>query len=79
MNNKFVGSYIIDFLDYTNTSKLSTIRAYGGFDANGSGLFSLHSGYVDLTGGSINAIRISTNSMAFKAGTICALYGIRGA
>ena len=34
---------VIDILDYTSTSKVKTLRAFRGVDANGSGNLSVHS------------------------------------
>lgn len=71
----YVGSYIIDILDYTNTNKYKTIRAIGGYDANGSGLVSLHSGYSNITA-AVTQIRVANNYGGFKAGNRVDLYGI---
>ena len=78
LNNAYVGSYIIDIIDYANLTKNKVIRSMGGYDANGSGMASFHSGYENITS-AISTIRVSTNSGAFKAGAICALYGIKAA
>lgn len=71
----YVASYIIDILDYTNTNKFKTIRAIGGYDANGSGMISLHSGYSNITA-AVTQIRVATNAGGFKAGGRIDLYGI---
>lgn len=69
------GSYIVDVLDYTNTNKFKVIRAFGGYDANGSGLVSLHSGYSNITAAVVQ-IRVATNSGNFAIGARIDLYGI---
>jgi hypothetical protein len=71
----FIGSYVIDILDYTNTNKFKTIKAFGGYDANGSGLVTLHSGYSNITA-AVQQVRVATNSGNFKAGGRIDLYGI---
>lgn len=74
-SDDFVGSYIIDIHDYTNTNKFKTIKCFGGYDVNGSGLVATHSGYSNITG-AVDQIRVATNSGGFKAGAKIDLYGL---
>ena len=68
---------IIDILDYTNTNKFKTLRSLGGFDSNGSGTVGLFSGLWRSTA-AINSIYISTANNNEVAGSVYALYGIKG-
>jgi hypothetical protein len=67
-------SIVTDILDYTNTSKNTTVRALGGWDANGSGVVMLSSGAYYLTN-AINLLTISCDG-GFAVGTRFDLYGI---
>jgi hypothetical protein len=71
-------TFIIDILDYANTNKNKTIRAIGGWDANGSGHVGIGSS-LWLSTAAINTLTLflpySTN---FGPATIASLYGIRG-
>jgi hypothetical protein len=70
--------YIIDIIDYKSTTKNKTSRAASGFDANGSGIIRLGSSLWANTA-AINAIEINSDTgSVWYAGTIFALYGIRG-
>ena len=69
------GAFIIDVIDYASTSKNKTFRAFGGYDANGSGTLRIQSGLFQNTS-AITSISISQNT--FKTGSIFALYGIKG-
>jgi hypothetical protein len=71
----FVGSYIIDILDYTDTNKNKVIRSMGGYDANGSGIATLYSGLAILTA-TVEQIRIAQNAGGFTSGSKISLYGI---
>ena len=71
----FVGSHIIDILDYTNTNKNKVIRSIGGYDANGSGIVTLYSGLALLTA-TVSQIRVAQNAGGFRAGNRIDLYGI---
>lgn len=68
---------IVDILDYANTSKNTTLRALGGYDANGSGAIWLTSGLW------MNTAAVSTIKLYAESGDIAeysqfALYGIKG-
>jgi hypothetical protein len=73
----FVGTQIIDILDYTS-NKNKVIRSIHGFDVNGSGIVGMHSGNTNLTSPVIS-IRFNGNAGGVKANNIVSLYGIRGA
>ena len=44
ISSSIMGVAVIDILDYANTNKYKTVRALGGYDANGSGNANFHSG-----------------------------------
>jgi hypothetical protein len=70
---------IIDILDYSSSSKIKTYRGLSGFDSNGSGWVSLHSG-INNDISPITTLTMSNNSATNLApGSTFALYGIRGA
>ena len=74
------GSFVMDILDYTNTSKNKTFRTITGYDNNGSGLIYLTSG-AWLSTSAINRIDFAVGA---AGGTLIseyssfALYGIKG-
>ena len=71
------GVQIIDILDYANVTKFKTIRAMGGYDANGSGITALTSGYYGSFS-PVSAITFawSNSPFTFAIGSSFALYGI---
>jgi large repetitive protein len=68
------GQFIIEVADYASTSKFKTFRAFGGYDANGSGTLRLQSGLFQSTN-AITSISLTHNT--FKTGSKFALYGVR--
>jgi hypothetical protein len=72
-----VGSAILDILDYTNTSKNTTLRALTGRDNNGSGTVALVSGLWVNTA-AVNRIDIAVNAGSWSTTSQFALYGIKG-
>ena len=74
------GSIIIDILDYKNTNKYKTVRAFGGVDRNGAGGISFSSG-VWMNTNAITEIDFTTieGSFDFVQYSHFALYGIKGA
>ena len=71
-------AYVIDILDYANTSKNTTQRVFGGGDCNGSGGIDLHSG-VWLNTSAVTSIKLTaSNSSNFEQYSSFALYGIKG-
>ncbi len=69
-------AYVIDILDYTNTSKYKTVRSLNGYDANGSGSVMLSSANWRNTN-SVTSIRLFAEGN-FVSGSHFALYGIKG-
>lgn len=68
-------SAIIDYVDYTSTSKNKNIRCLWGSDRNGSGNAGFHTGSF-YQAGAVTAVNIYG---AFNANATFALYGIKGA
>jgi hypothetical protein len=71
------GVAVLDILDYTNTSKNTTVRVLTGRDNNGSGVVSLSSG-VWLNTAAVNRIDITVNAGNWATTSQFALYGIKG-
>ena len=68
-------SWIVDILDYTNTNKYKTIKGFGGYDNNGSGVIRFSSaGYFSLS--AISSINIVGGTQAYLTGSVATLYGI---
>jgi hypothetical protein len=73
------GAGVSDILDYTNTSKYTTIRSLGGVDANGSGQVYFTSG-LWMNTSAVTSITIGINDGGdFAQYSSFALYGIKGA
>jgi len=71
------GASIIDILDYTNTSKFTTVRGLTGFDNNGNGQAGFGSGLWSNTA-SINAITFKPfYSSLWIQNSQFALYGVK--
>jgi hypothetical protein len=70
------GAIIVDYLDYTNVNKYTTVRAFGGYDANGSGQIGINGG-LWLNTAAVTSLTFQTNGMAQYSHF--ALYGIKGA
>jgi hypothetical protein len=70
------GSFVIDILDYANTTKFKTQRSFGGFDNNGNGVLGLASGHWRNTN-AITSITLDAHSTdTFQQFSTFALYGI---
>jgi hypothetical protein len=69
--------YVVDILDYANTSKYKTVRSLGGFDANGSGTIDFFSS-LWMNTNAITSIKIYGQSYNFTNYSSFALYGIKG-
>lgn len=69
------GTQIIDIIDYTRVDKFKTIKAFGGYDNNGSGVVGFYSGYWGSYS-SINSLTINVSGQLFASGSTIALYGI---
>ncbi len=70
---------IMDILDYTNTSKNTTVRTIGGWDGNGTGYVYLSSGLWMNTAAVTSLYFQLPYSTSFGSKTMFSLYGIRGA
>jgi hypothetical protein len=68
-------SYVIDFLDYTSTTKNKTIRSIGGYDTNGAGQVRLNSNLYFATPSAITGLSLFPGS-GFAQYTRADLYGI---
>jgi hypothetical protein len=73
-----MGVAILDFLDYTDTTKNKVVRALSGVDTNGSGEINFQSGAF-LNTSAITSIQFAPGfgSTNFIAPTSFALYGIK--
>ena len=67
---------VIDFLDYTSTTKNKVVRVLSGRDLNGSGLLSFGSALWTTTS-AITSITLTPAGTAFAQHTQFALYGIK--
>ena len=72
------GSGVIDILDYTNTSKNTTVRSLNGYDNNGSGQVRLSSGLWMNTAAVTSITIVSANAANISEYSSFALYGIKG-
>jgi hypothetical protein len=70
--------FVMDLLDYNNTSKFKTIRHLAGYDLNGSGQTILASGYYGSTTAVTSLVITTYNSTNFAQYSSFALYGIKG-
>ena len=70
--------FVMDLLDYTNTSKFKTVRHLAGYDLNGSGQVILASGYYASTTAVTSFVVTTYNSTNFAQYSSFALYGIKG-
>jgi hypothetical protein len=70
------GSGIIDLLDYTNTSKFTTLRILSGVNTSTNKNVNLSSGLYQSTN-AITAVRLFPAADA-KTGSRFSLYGIKG-
>lgn len=69
---------VLDFLDYTNTNKNKTVKAFGGVDANGSGVAELSSYLYSTNTNAITSIEIVGWAVgSFVQYSTFALYGIK--
>lgn len=72
------GVFVIDIVDYANTSKFKTLRSLGGYEANGTGVVSLTSGNFRSTS-AIDTIKLFGSGENISPDSFIALYGIKGA
>ena len=71
------GLGVIDILDFTNTSKNTTMRALGGLHSAGNSYIQLRSG-AWLNTSAISSVQIKVFGQNFVAGSRFSLYGIKG-
>jgi hypothetical protein len=72
------GSYVIDILDYANTSKYKTTKSLSGYDNNGSGEISLFS-HLWMNTSAINTITLTASlGTGLAQYSSFSLYGIKG-
>ncbi len=76
--NIFTG-LVWDILDYANTNKNKVIRAFSGYDANGTGYIDLDSGLWVNTAAITSITVACTASATFQQYTQFALYGVKSA
>jgi hypothetical protein len=70
------GAFVIDILDYANTSKFKTTRNLGGIDQNGSGFIFFESGLWRSTD-AVNTIKFVPPSDNFVQYSQFTLYGVK--
>ena len=71
------GTFVMDILDYSNTTKNKTARTLAGFDVNGAGIVLLSSGLYAKTD-AINSITLFPSASAsYPQYSQFTLYGIR--
>lgn len=70
-------AFVIDVLDYKDTNKFKTVRAFHGADYNGSGEINLTSGNW-RSSTAITTITLSMAASGFNQYSHFALYGIKG-
>jgi hypothetical protein len=78
-SSNIFGSFVVDILDYANTSKYKTFKVLSGFDGNGSGLIFFTSG-LWLSTSAINRIDFAVGAAGgslFSEHSSFALYGIK--
>ena len=71
------GAFVFDVIDYASTTKNKTVRWFGGYDANGTGIIELKSGLFNNTA-AVTSITVYFAGDAVAAGSTFALYGIKG-
>jgi len=71
------GVGVVDILDYTNTSKNTTVRVLGGLDMNGSGRVGLGSG-LWMNTSAVTSITLYAQNANLVQYSSFALYGIKG-
>lgn len=80
-NTLIYGAFIANIHDYASTSKTKTLRAFGGYDSNGT--LASAPNVISLTScawystAAITSITLTKGSSNFAAGTTFALYGVK--
>ena len=74
------GATILDFLDYTSTTKKKVYSSFTGFDNNSStnGINAVYTGYWAGTSAISSMVFQDDAGYNLSAGTTIALYGIKG-
>jgi hypothetical protein len=76
-NANVFGGFVTDILDYSNTTKNTTIKTLTGSDNNGDGQIALNSG-VWMNTSAVSSIRLFSDSAAnFMTYSSFALYGVK--
>lgn len=71
------GVSVVDILNYASTSKYKTTTALAGQERNSTGVTNFWSS-LWMSTSAINSITIIPDSSTFRAGSVFALYGIKG-
>lgn len=71
------GAAIIDILDYSNISKNTTVRVFGGADRNGAGLVAISSGLLVNTNAVSSVNIFPANGNDFVQHSTASLYGVK--
>ena len=71
------GSIIVDILDYSNTTKNTTVRSSGGNDGNGDGKINLSSNLWNNTSAVTNLYLAPYSGTLFSQYSSFALYGVK--
>ena len=69
------GAGVVDLLDYASTTKAKTLRAFTGYDANGSGVVRIQSGLWTATSAVTSVKMFGTQN--FAQHSTFALYGVK--
>ena len=75
------GAVVMDILDYASTSKNKTVRAFGGWDNNGTGSTDTQKGYAHLSSGmwpstsAITSLKLVCSNLVQHS--TYALYGVK--
>lgn len=72
------GGFVMDILDYKNTSKYKTVRSLTGVDNNGSGYLQIFSG-LWMSTSAVDRVTLIPGSNNFAQYSTVALYGIKEA
>ena len=74
----YPSAFVIDVLDYANTSKNKTLRSLFGVDVNGAGGYVLLTSSLWTSTSAINQFTLYPQSGSFAQYSSFALYGIKG-
>jgi hypothetical protein len=75
-NASYFSAVVVDILDYASTTKNKTMRAFFGYDQNGSGEVFLRSS-LWMNTAALSSITISTNGGTVAQHSTFALYGVK--